>query len=216
MRNIKELTLVLTAAVLTAVTGLTAANAQRFKVKCVDNLKTLRTAAILYEADHDGVIPPVVLPVKKHAVFWPNRLVRYLSTRVEVFYCPEDEKKGAKMLDVPDLLPIAFSPKAMSYGMNYFIGDVGKARPKQKTGDYRVSKIKNPSYVVYFGDAKHLRLRPTKACWQEDYAPRHKDGSNFAFVDGHVEWMDHHTLGLLGPQDDGKNWKIDRKRWLLE
>lgn len=215
MKNIMELLCVLAAAALTGVTGLSAANAARVKVNCADNLKTLRTAAAQYENDHDGVIPPVVLSVNKRSVFWPERILPYLDTRTEVFYCPADEQKGAKMLEVPDLLPIAFSVNSISYGMNYYIGDVGRARPKMKTGDYRISKIKNPSYVIYFGDAKYLRLRPTRTCWKEDYAPRHGNGSNFVFADGHVERLDRSTLGLLGRQEDDPAWKTDRKRWLM-
>ena len=214
MNNIKEISIVAAVLAMVVFTGVTAASgSQRFNVKCTDNLRNLRRAAQQYENDHDGVIPPVVQSVKHHALFWPNRLLRYIGSNTQIFYCPQDEKKGAKMLDVPDLLPIAYSLKSVSYGMNYFLGDVGKARPNMKTGEYRIDKITDPAYVIYFGDAKFVRLRPTKVCWKEDYAPRHNNGSNFVFVDGHVEWMDHNTLGLLGVQSGEPEWKIDRKRW---
>ena len=216
MKNFKELTVVAALLIMVVFTGVTAASgSKKFNVKCTDNLKSLRRAAQQYENDHDGIIPPVVLPVKSHAVFWPDRLMPYIGNRTEILYCPQDEKKGAKMLDVPDLLPIAFSLKSVSYGMNYFLGDVGKSRKKMKTADYRISKVSNPGYVIYFGDSKFVRLRPTSVCWKDDYAPRHNDGSNFVFVDGHVEWLNHDTLGLLGPQAD-KRWKIDKKRWMLQ
>ncbi len=216
MNSIKEVAIAAAVLAMVVFTGVTAASgSQRFNVKCTDNLRQLRRAARQYENDHDGVIPPVVLPVKSNAVFWPNRLLRYIGSDTQIFYCPQDEKKGAKMLDVPDLLPIAYSLKSVSYGMNYFLGDVGKSRKKMKTGDYRISKISDPAYVIYFGDSKFVRLRPTKVCWKDDYAPRHNNGSNFVFVDGHVEWMNHDTLGLLGPQEN-KRWKIDKKRWMLK
>lgn len=216
MRNFKELAVVAALLLLVVFTGVTAASgSKRFNVKCTGNLKSLRRAAMQYENDHDGVIPPVVQSVKKHSMFWPNRLLPYIGSNTQIFYCPQDEKKGAKMLDVPDLLPIAYSLKSVSYGMNYFLGDVGKARKKMTTGDYRISKISNPAYVIYFGDSKFVRLRPTSVCWKDDYAPRHNNGSNFVFVDGHVEWLNHDTLGLLGPQED-KRWKIDKKRWILQ
>ena len=214
MNSLKEVAIVAALLILVVFTGVSAASgSKRFNVNCVDNLKNLRQAAQQYENDNDGITPPVVQSVKKHSMFWPNRLMRYIGNRTEILYCPQDEKKGAKLLDGPDLLPIAFSLKSVSYGMNYFLGDVGNARKKMKTADYKISKVSDPGYVIYFGDSKFVRLRPTQACWNDDYAPRHNNGSNFVFVDGHVEWHDHKTLGLVG-SPDGK-WKIDQKRWLL-
>ena len=188
---------------------------KRFHVKCTDNLKHLRQAAQQYENDHKGIIVPVLMPVKNRAVFWSERILPYLGSRMEIFYCPQDERRGAKMLDVPDLLPIGYSVNAVSYGMNYYIGDVGRSRKSQKTSDYHVSRITDPSRLIYFGDAKSLRLRPTRMCWDRDYAPRHKNGSYFVFADGHTEWLNHKTLGLLDQLNGDPRWERDPGRWLL-
>ena len=216
MNSFKELFLTAAVAGSLCITAATAAQGmKRINVRCSDNLKNLRRAAQMYENDHNGIIPPVLLPVNGRAVFWTERIIPYLGSRMELFYCPQDEKRGAKMLDVPDLLPIAYSTNSVSYGMNYYIGDVGRSRKNQKTADYHVSKIKAPSYLIYFGDSASLRLRPTSYCWHLDYAPRHDNKSLFVFADGHVEKMDHNTLGLLGEYPRDKRWKTDRKRWLL-
>ena len=93
MSTIKEAAIVCALLILVVFTGVTAASgAQRFNVKCTDNLRNLRRAAQQYENDHDGVIPPVVLPVKSNAVFWPNRLLPYIGNNTQVFYCPQ--KRG--------------------------------------------------------------------------------------------------------------------------
>lgn len=217
MRNIKELVFVLAVTAILLVCGVTtAAQAGRLaRVKCENNLKALRQTAQKYENDHNGTIVPVLLPVKKRAVFWSERLLPYLKTRMEPLYCPQDAKRGAAMLQTPDLLPMGYSARAVSYGMNYYIGDVGHSRKRLKTADYNVSKITDPARLVFFGDAKSQRLRPTMQCWLLDYSPRHQERSYFVFADGHTELMDHNTLGLLDKIPKDSRWKIDRQRWFL-
>lgn len=217
MRNIKELAFVLSMAVLLLFCGVTTAarSGRLARVNCENNLKVLRQTAQQYENDHNGIIIPVLLPVKKRAAFWSDRMLPYLKNRMEPFYCPLDTKRGAAMLQTPDLLPMGYSVKAVSYGMNYYIGDVGRSRKNLKTADYNVSKITDPARLVYFGDAKTLRLRPTMHCWLQDYAPRHKKRSYFVFADGHTELMDHTNLGLLDKLPKDSRWKVDRQRWFL-
>jgi prepilin-type processing-associated H-X9-DG protein len=97
----------------------------------------------------------------------------------------------------------------VSYGISYYI-----ASTKQKASPeipYNINAVADPSYVVYFGDARFLQLRPTKGCWKKDWNPVHPEqGANYVMADGHVEFFTGKNPGLY---DKVPGWKQDRKRW---
>ena len=86
----------------------------------------------------------------------------------------------------------------------------------------RISEVNRPSSVVELAeftrvsDYMHIIWyfdrgpNPTSTYpWTAYYPPRHIDGSNFSFVDGHVEWLNHDTLPLNTDGSSGANWSQD-------
>lgn len=176
------------------------------KLKCQSNLKEIYKLADQYQSDHNGNIVTVVNKTKHPWGRWYSILLPYTDNPT-IFYCPANPKAENLLLTNNDpLKPNTFGKKAQSYGMNASLGRI----TKKKVIIINIKDVKNPGYLVYFGDSKDPSLRGTKWCWEQDYAPRHSNKSNFVFMDGSVKLMDHKNLGLC---QKWKNRKKDRNRW---
>jgi len=211
MQNYKELLVVLgclcvSALLLTAMSP----RDQALALTCQNHLRSLRDAAALYEKEHDGNIVPVKTTLNKKYQTWAGILLPYVSD-VSIYYCPADLPHGSKALERVDLIPTVYRGDTISYGMNYFLGDVQKSR---KPRNYNINLVDTPEKIIFFGDSQTPFLRPTQACWQLDFAPFHaKTSSCFVFVDGHTGILSGATLGIIGRPDGFENWQIDDSSW---
>ena len=155
-----------------------------------------------YAEANDGMIMPAVIKTFPAWTFWPSFIIRYTESPV-VFYCPANINAERFFVEEKDPLePMIYDPVAQSHGINYHLAPEAKS--------IRMSDIKDTSYLIAFGDCLMPYLRATECCWNEDYAPRHENRSNFIFMDGHTEFMNQENLGLYEAFDD---WKMDRNRW---
>ncbi len=177
---------------------------------CADNLRQVSQLGAMYQNDHDGAFQPVIVRTKPSWTFWYSFLARY-GKNPGVFYCPANPK-AEKTLNVDegesDLLPVVLDPAAVSYGMNFSLSSSGDPKATPQPGN--VKELADPATMIYFGDSNTLQLRPTKWCWNEDYAPRHEEFSNFVYVDGHTEALNKSNLGVLHEFD---GWKKDTRPW---
>lgn len=180
-----------------------------FEIICADHLRYVRTAAAQYETDHDGYFPPVIASeAGRRWKYWPEFIAHHMKD-YRYFSCPANRQRGLGegVLKEDDLIPFMFSLRNVSYGMNYFLGSCVSNNDRYP---YNVNRVADPAYVIYFGDAMTLELRPT-SCWNQDYAPVHNQASNFVFVDGHVESLSSSDIGLFVPL---QGWREDPKRWI--
>lgn len=202
MRNWHELLAVLVIAiVMISITGRAlSSNADTWReTRCLDNLRGLHQLASHYADTHDGYLPIVADRIKPRWIFWYRKLLVYAEDGA-LFYCPSSPKAATYFEKTPDpLLPIVFSEPMVSYGMNYVLNK-----------NYRLDSAASPAYTILLGDSRSPSLRPTRQCWEDDYAPHHLDGSQFLFFDGHADRLDRQTLGLMDAFND---WKKDRNRW---
>lgn len=174
---------------------------------CASHLKEIAKMGFQYQNDHDGYFQPMIVR-KRTWEYWPQYLKQYAKDFIH-FSCPADELRGAGAFEIDELLPRSYQPRMISYGMNYYLSDSGEKY--MKTWPCNIKKVVNPSYVVYFGDARTRQLRPT-SCWNQDHNPIHENTSaNYVMLDGHVENHSQKTLGLVAPV---KGWKYDKVRWV--
>ena len=207
--RVELITCVLAVGVLVLLLCSAAAPKQAHQMICANHLRQLRLYAAQYEEDNNGAFPPVIAHGKPRLQYWPDFLRPYVQD-VKNLACPADPLGGAEQLETEDdLLPRPYSLRYVSFGMNYWLGPNITHNPKHRY-PYNVKRVKKPDYVIYLGDSATLELRPT-SCWHQDYAPIHDGNANFLFVDGHVELMNKHNLGLFSQVKDG--WQIDRQRW---
>lgn len=205
MKSCKELVVVLLLLLMLSAFGVLALTrgSEAWKNEiCSKNLSEIYRMARTYADANDGMIAPIVRRTSPKWTFWYSYIIRYTDNPA-FFYCPANGKAAKFFTEERDPLePISFDEVSQSYGMNYHLCP-------EKDG-LRMDNVANPSYVIYFGDSMMPYLRATEHCWKDDYAPRHEGKSNFIFMDGHVEQMNHENLGLCQSFGD---WKKDIDRW---
>jgi prepilin-type N-terminal cleavage/methylation domain-containing protein/prepilin-type processing-associated H-X9-DG protein len=166
------------------------------QVACLNNIKQLGLAFLLYTEDWDGGFPRdgaigtsdgwVSCPGGHYMVdiragsLWPY------TKDMKVYKCPVDWKK---------------STVQMTYSMNSEIGRPGYTLDSAPLTTGQIRKPADCILLVEEDDKSALGIglndgtfvpfaAATRAAGQLDWpAQRHSDGGNYVFVDGHVKWM---------------------------
>lgn len=154
-------------------------------IKCVSNMKQLALAIRMYADDWDDYCVPAYSGGND---FWPQTLMLQGYFKYEIYYprgvfqCPSEPSKN----DTNDPTPRAGDTepygawRATHYGMNYFFysGSVEK-----------FGKVRHPSETMLLMDMEGCNGYVT---WNKSWkwAPRHSEGLNVCFVDGHVKWYE--------------------------
>ncbi len=154
----------------------------------------------LWEWDHDDLndpIDPSDPNGPKKLMGWMRRLLEYIKDK-KVYKCPSFARRNDEF--------------------NYFLGvRAGYALRRQQGKEIDDSRVclrkgwvEYTSIYVLGGDCNRIYFSPTD-CDRDDYtqpclgwkdvaandsnfwAPWHRDGLNVMFVDGHVNWFDHHV-----------------------
>ncbi len=149
---------------------------------CQSNLKQLGLSIAQYVQDYDEVMPPAAIGTPPYIYVLSEVLTPYIKNS-QIWQCPSKK-------DAVDLATNLAKPN-----MGYFV-DVGTAIP---SGSYRLfgappagtyscalAQIDKPAEIPAMGDATGTVQANFTSNLAED--PRHNDGSNYLFVDGHVKW----------------------------
>jgi prepilin-type N-terminal cleavage/methylation domain-containing protein len=181
-------------------------NARR--ASCLSNLKQLSLAVIQYTQDYDERMPAYEdnIPYTSWVMenIWIGKISPYIKN-VQIFFCPSDQSKTT----VFDFAKANFSNiypyragdwnNNVSYGYN----GIGLAAsvptswtPDWSKGGIALAALDNPSEIIMFADTgnKSNIGQPQGIMYcdnnPEAYGPvpKHFDGADFAFVDGHVKW----------------------------
>jgi len=166
---------------------------------CMSNLKQLGVATTMYMEDYDDYFPTGKDSDDPH-IYWYNRLLPYTypnlnpdddwgelyeAGKVKFFHCPSSKvNKDATYI------------RWYGYGMNIYLGGAwAPSHPQLK-----LSQIKNPAATILYcdtsADGRAYDLNGGSVNnWGIGSAtriyvdPRHSQGANFVFVDGHVRWV---------------------------
>jgi prepilin-type processing-associated H-X9-DG protein/prepilin-type N-terminal cleavage/methylation domain-containing protein len=150
-------------------------------VHCANNLHHLAEAVSLYAEDYDGVLVPARVsygPTGTLGTSWDVLLMPY--HRSELLYkCLSDQTPNFAASTV------CYNH---SYGINLDVTMVGGYNGSALC----FSQLESPTETLIFfeilGSARALGASyPTHKLSRVD--PRHNDGANFAFMDGHVKWL---------------------------
>jgi len=148
---------------------------------CSSNLQNLSVAISLYAEDNDGVLLPAVTGYGAPAVYgtaWDVLLLPYHHNQA-LYLCLSDQAPN---------WATGMTCYKHSYGINLDVTMVGG----YKCSAMLQSEIEAPSRTILLFD-----LSPISRTVGSSYSahqlsrvdPRHHEGSNFAFADGHVRWM---------------------------
>jgi prepilin-type N-terminal cleavage/methylation domain-containing protein/prepilin-type processing-associated H-X9-DG protein len=206
----------LLAAILFPVFARARENARR--ASCMSNLKQIGLGIHQYTQDYDEKMPPPFLryssgyPNDGNATYAPVLILPYVKSD-QIWYCPSAPKP-----DADHTAYIGFP----SYGINVLMG----ADPGVSTSTFGIalSAINNPAELINAIESSYL---PNAATWPGYYAawydgastpyttynnnvgvpyPRHFEGANALFCDGHVKWnkVETYTTAPSTPT----NWRL--------
>ena len=176
------------------------------KSNCQSNLRQIAMGLVQYVQDYDEKMPhcrytpdsnqlpsPFTSAMVNYS--WPHLVVPYLKN-TGVMKCPSDERAR------PTYQGSTTNMEVWSYGRNYgyFNGD-----KKGAAEALAMSEIPLPAETIMLGEGDNCnRIGPRQVNWPGSgtisidkqisaqlLEPRHMDGMNFAFFDGHVKWFRH-------------------------
>jgi prepilin-type processing-associated H-X9-DG protein/prepilin-type N-terminal cleavage/methylation domain-containing protein len=194
------------------------ARARARRSACVTNLKQLAQAGLLYLQDNDERFPSCYLVTGPPYVIDHRVLLQPYLRSWGVFYCPERQTVQHDCLDPeqgyrPDSRCMGYGynwGSGLLWAYSFVKGD-GLVRPMPGHSGRPVgvglSEVIDPARCFFFGDTNDFYyvtlfrgampgVRSEDAATAATIAPgatfeppRHNGGNNFAFVDGHVEWL---------------------------
>lgn len=150
-------------------------NARR--ASCQSNLKQLSLGIMQYTQDYDDRLVPSLSDTGSNPA-WFARLDPYLKSQ-QIFYCPSDSLNG------PQNGVLAFSN--ISYGYNWLWLHFASCSPNSYAcPGAALSSIPETARTVMLADSARVL---NDYAINQDCQPIHFEGSNVAFVDGHVKWF---------------------------
>ncbi len=141
------------------------------QTSCLNNAKQLGLALLQYAQDYDEVMVPCYLSNTSPTVYWVHSVEPYLKN-TQITKCPS----------------ATGGPPCYGYNHNYLTSA-------------SLGSIVSPAETIMFVDVGQTETgaerydyhcRPPSAMNSSTIArpnPRHNDGCNLAFVDGHAKWM---------------------------
>jgi prepilin-type N-terminal cleavage/methylation domain-containing protein/prepilin-type processing-associated H-X9-DG protein len=186
------------------------AKSKAYSTACLNNLKTLQFAALMYGGDHRNYFPPnrdvysfgyyqsadgswVLGNAKrdrtddnlKKGVLWD-----YVGA-VKTYRCPVDK---STVIGKPDLLRFRSYSQSGFLNEYYLPGSPGQNMPTDIRKD---TEAKSPSQIFGFIETSEGTIdsgamafnlaSPTDPKWFNQPADRHAGAANLGFIDGHVE-----------------------------
>jgi len=153
-------------------------NARR--ASCQSNLKQMALAAAQYQQDYDEVLPPAA--GGGQPVGWADAVEPYIRTET-VFRCPSESDH-----------PNSRSPLDIGYSSYRYNSDLSSRN---------YIEINNSATTILFAEGSGNDPQ-SNAAYSDSFGfeekipnapPRHLDGANYAFVDGHVKWFSSSRMG---------------------
>lgn len=176
---------------------------------CAANLRQIGLAMTMYAEDNNRYYPSPLSPSAGagRACGWAFRLEPYVKVG-KVFECP-----SAQSLQVggthytgeyragcpaPEVVEEDGERQTFQYWGSYDINALGKPSPFDRVRD---SRFKQPSGTGVVVDGRGVSVVEGKWTWIKDgqtrtmYGlPRHRNGANVLFADGHVKWLSDETM----------------------
>jgi prepilin-type N-terminal cleavage/methylation domain-containing protein/prepilin-type processing-associated H-X9-DG protein len=185
---------------------------------CAAHLHQIAQAGLIYLADYDERFPSVFRhPTRRYAFDLPTLLRPYIRDQ-EVQYCPERWTVRPDCVDQSGTFGSPTRCMGYGYNWGSGIGRLGssgkrdglvRAGPELGQAEgVTLSEVARPAHCLFLGDTNDHDLltlwreampgvrtttsspAETMSALGDPYEPvRHRRGNNFAFVDGHVQWL---------------------------
>ena len=171
--------------------ALSKAKAKAKQANCVGNQKQIGTSIFLYVDDYDDCYPQATTrcappPNDPFNNCVPAKLYPYVN-EVGVFDCPSRTyanpscRGSISHHGINDAMDAGYLPTDFKLGYGFNEGIVARGTPMThfREPSRTVAYADTVGYIIYWGGYTGNRAR---------FDPRHNNGSNIGFVDGHVAW----------------------------
>jgi prepilin-type N-terminal cleavage/methylation domain-containing protein/prepilin-type processing-associated H-X9-DG protein len=164
------------------------------QTSCLNNMRQLDLAAMMYASDHEEEYPARRLPTNA----WPHKLKPYYVSW-QIIACPSD-RFGIAGLFANDINP---KRSYLINGFNDYFkvnlspSDYKAVQQWRFAHGMKVAAISRPSDTILFGEkrsgSRHVHMDTDQGKRGNDFEEidhkRHGQGSNFSFVDGSVRFI---------------------------
>ena len=179
---------------------------------CISNLKQLMMMMDMYVQDNDEFFP-WQSNTENVEDWWYQRVMPYVKNK-QVFVCPNDYRTKAEMSNVGYIIDPAKS-WPLSYGYNGLLYH------------YTLADASNYTNLVVLADCNDIPCFAYEVTYPEPHTlsdnrnrlfqvngvnrPRHSQGANLGFLDGHVKWYQQDkcyvSFGVPGNHDNDITWQ---------
>jgi len=158
---------------------------------CKAHEHSLYLAFAGYQNDYNSIKMAGLAPGEPPEMeWWMMRILPYVGQNTEIFQCPSTPENDRWMFHA------SVFRKGVLYAMNDSLRQLGPRLEGPYPFGNDVVRAKGPSEMPLLGEVKYgLMLGPpywiywqpgTPWCYARFY---HRDGQNFLYCDGHVEWI---------------------------
>ena len=141
-----------------------AARAKAHQTSCLNNLKQIELAVMMYVSDHNGTYPPACHTDGSYSVFWQSLVLPYIQS-MTIFVCPGDPN--------PFSTGVGNLVAASSYGRNFYVSGLSD------------TSMTRPAECLAAIDARQpIVAQRSNIAAEADFCP-HRGGCNLAYLDGH-------------------------------
>ncbi|MCD6352177.1 MAG: DUF1559 domain-containing protein [Armatimonadetes bacterium] len=169
------------------------------QASCLSNLKQIGLAAQMYVQDYNEQFPPGLSPVwdsthGEMVIVTAMTLLMPYEKNWQISKCPSDPQGSCDFTYASggSMGGMHFGePIAMSYHGNKMIFRVPLYPPSFPGGGdpLALAQIARPSETTLLWDAVWYWSGGLVPYPHDEFAPRHNDGGNVVFVDGHAKWV---------------------------